>query len=90
MAVIVKTNDIVSKFKEYVDKAVKENEIITVSRPKNENVVIVSEKEFQENVKAKRNMEYLAMLKASDEQYRADKVVVKTLDALKEIEASME
>lgn len=36
-----------------------------ISRPKNENVVMLSEAEYNEMMKAKRNAEYLAMLDKS-------------------------
>ncbi len=40
-------------------------ETLIVSRPKNENIVMMSESEYNEIMKAKRNAEYLAMLDKS-------------------------
>ena len=57
------------------------------SRPKNENVVIVSEKEYNEMQKAKRNAEYLAMLDKSREQLEQGKTISFTLDELKDMES---
>lgn len=90
MSLTIKTNDIVTNFKTFADKAVKDKEIITVSRPKNENVVVISEKEFQEYARAKRNIEYMEKLKRSEDDYNAGRVVVKTLDELRAMEDSME
>ena len=57
----VKSMDVRENFKEWCNKVIG-GETLIVSRPKNENVVIVSEKEYNEMAKAKRNAEYLAML----------------------------
>ena len=46
------------------------------------NMVIISEYEYQELKKAKNNLEYLEMLKESDWQKRHGKVVVKTMEEL--------
>lgn len=53
----------------------------------NENVVIVSEKEYNEMQKAKRNAEYLAMLDRSREQLEQGRTISFTLDELKEMES---
>ena len=60
----VKSMDVRENFKEWCNKVIN-GETLIVSRPKNENVVIVSEKEYNEMVKAKRNAEYLAKLDKS-------------------------
>ena len=57
----VKSMDVRENFKEWCNKVIG-GETLIVSRPKNQNVVIVSEKEYNEMVKAKRNAEYLAKL----------------------------
>ncbi len=54
----VKSMEVRENFKEWCNKVI-DGETLIVSRPKNENVVIVSEKEYNEIVKAKRNAEYL-------------------------------
>ncbi|MDL2319431.1 type II toxin-antitoxin system Phd/YefM family antitoxin [Eubacteriales bacterium OttesenSCG-928-A19] len=89
MAMTVKTNDILTKFKEFADKAVKDKEVITISRPKNENVVMISESEFQEYARARRNAEYMRMLEQSNEEYREGRVIVKTMEELRAMEESM-
>ena len=39
--------------------------VLIISRPKNENVVMMSENEYNEIIKAKKNAEYLAILDKS-------------------------
>lgn len=54
----VKSMDVRENFEEWCNKVIG-GETLVVSRPKNENVVIVSEKEYNEMAKLKRNAEYL-------------------------------
>lgn len=75
----VKGMDVRNNFKEWCNKVVG-GETIVVSRPKNENVVIVSEQEYNELQKAKRNAEYLAKLNCSFEQLERGEVIVKIMD----------
>ena len=49
----------------------------------------MSETENDEVMREKANAEYLAKLKRSDEDYKAGRIVVKTLDELKAMEDSM-
>ena len=78
---VVKGMDVRNNFKEWCNKVVR-GETIVVSRPRNENVVIVSEKEYNELQKAKRNSEYLAMLDESYAQLERGEVVVKSMEEL--------
>ena len=57
----VKSMDVRDNFKEWCNKVIN-GETLIVSRPKNENVVIVSEEEYNNLLKAKRNEEYLKKL----------------------------
>ncbi len=57
-----------------------------VSRPKNENIVMMSEAEYNEIMKAKRNAEYLAMLDKSMAEAEAGGFITKTIDELGEYE----
>lgn len=77
----VKGMDVRNHFKEWCNKVVS-GETIIVSRPKNENVVIMSEQEYNELQKAKRNAEYLAMLDESYAQLERGEVVVKSIEDL--------
>ncbi|MCD8370809.1 MAG: type II toxin-antitoxin system Phd/YefM family antitoxin [Clostridiales bacterium] len=60
----VKSMDVRDNFKNLCDK-VFHGETLIISRPKNENIVMISENEYNEMRKAKNNAEYLAMLDKS-------------------------
>ncbi len=82
----VKSMDVRDNFKDWCNKVIN-GETLIVSRPKNENVVIVSEKEYNEMQTAKRNAEYLAMLDRSQEQLDQGKTISFTMDELKDMES---
>ncbi len=77
----VKSMDIRNNFKEWCNKVIN-GETIIISRPKNENVVILSEREYNEMLKAKRNAEYLAMLDKSIAEAEAGNFIAKNIDDL--------
>ena len=81
----VKSMDVRDNFKALCDKVFK-GEILIISRPKNENVVMLSEKEYNEMMKAKRNVEYLAMLDKSMQEAEAGGFIVKTMEELEKYE----
>lgn len=81
----VKSMDVRDNFKSLCDK-VYNGETLIVSRPKNENIVMLSEAEYNDIIKAKRNSEYLSMLDKSMEEARDGGFVVKTVEDLKEYE----
>ena len=60
----VNSMDVRDNFKAFCDKVFM-GETLIVSRPKNENIVMMSESEYNELMKAKKNAEYLAMLDKS-------------------------
>ena len=66
----VKSMDVRDNFKDWCNKVIN-GETLIVSRPRNENVVIVSEKEYHKMIKAKHNAEYTAELDKSQSQLRA-------------------
>lgn len=80
----VKSMDLRDNFKALCDK-VFGGETLIISRPKNENVVMISESEYNEMMKAKRNAEYLAMIDESIEQLKRGEVVVKTMKELEQM-----
>ena len=80
--IAVKSLDVRENFKEWCNKVIG-GETLIVSRPKNENVVIVSEKEYNEMAKAKRNEEYLKKLDHSFAQLEQGEVIHKSLDELR-------
>ena len=81
----VKSMDVRDNFKALCDK-VFNGETLIISRPKNENVVMQSESEYNEMVKAKRNAEYLAMLDKSMAEAEAGGFIVKTIEELEAYE----
>jgi len=78
---VVKSGNIRDNFKEWCEK-VSKGETIVISRPKNENVYMISEEEYNKLQKAKENEEYLAKLDRADNQIKNDQVVVKTMEEL--------
>lgn len=81
-----KSINIRDNFKEWCDKVIK-GETILVIRPKNENICMISEKEYNELQKAKRNAEYLEMLDRSRAQFESGETISFTLDELKAMES---
>ena len=77
----VKSMDVRENFKALCDR-VFHGETLIVSRPKNENVVIMSETEYNEIMRAKRNADYLAMLDKSMAEAEAGGFIVKNINEL--------
>ncbi|SDG27538.1 type II toxin-antitoxin system Phd/YefM family antitoxin [Marvinbryantia formatexigens] len=61
---VVKCVDVRDNFENLCDK-VFNGETLVISRPKNENVVMLSEREYNEMIKARRNEDYLSVLDKS-------------------------
>ena len=70
-----------SNIKKYFDLAFN-GETIVVSRKENKNVVVISEQEYNELQRAKRNAEYLAKLDRSFAQLKQGEVVIKSMEEL--------
>lgn len=81
----VKSMDVRDNFKTLCDK-VFNGETLIISRPKNENVVMLSETEYNEIMKAKRNAEYLAMIDKSMAEAENGGVITKTIGELEAYE----
>ena len=79
--IAAKPVDIRARLKDYMDMAFN-GEPVIVSRKQNHNVVIVSEKEYNDLQKAKRNAEYLEKLNRSFSQLESGDVVVKSMEEL--------
>ena len=77
----VKSMDVRENFKSLCDKVFR-GETLIISRPKNENIVMMSESEYNEIMKAKRNAEYLTMLDKSMAEAEAGGFIIKTVDEL--------
>ena len=81
----VKSMDVRDNFKSLCDKAYK-GETLIISRPKNENVVMLSEYEYNEMMKAKKNADYLAMIDKSMAESEAGGFIAKSIEELKAFE----
>ena len=84
--IATKPIDLRARLKEYFDIAFN-GEPVIVSRKNNENVVIISEREYNEMQKAKRNAAYLEQLDKSYEQLRQGKTISLSMEELKKMEA---
>lgn len=81
----VKSMDVRENFKKLCDQ-VFNGETLIISRPKNENVVMLSEREYNEMMKAKRNADYLTLLDKSISEAESGGFIVKTLEELEAYE----
>jgi antitoxin YefM len=63
-----------------VSELVSSGEVVLISRPHNENLVILSEREYNEMGKTLRNSMYLDKIDRSLQQLEQGRVVVKTID----------
>lgn len=79
--IATKQMDVRANIKKYFDLAFN-GEPVIVSRKENKNVVIISEAEYNELSKARKNAEYLEKLNRAEEQIRNGQVVTKTTDEL--------
>ena len=82
---IVKQMDIRDNIKKYFDIA-HEGEPIIVPRKNDKNVVIISENDYKEFEKYKRNAEYIAMLEKSMQQAREGGFIETTIKQLESFE----
>lgn len=76
--IAVKTCDARAYFKK-INDMVTAGEKVLISRPRNKNLVIIGEDEYNTLEKARRNAEYLAKINRSIQQFRDGHVVVKTM-----------
>lgn len=83
--IALKTVDIRSSFKKVSD-LVNSGEKVLIARPHNENLIVLSEKEYNELEKLRRNAEYTTMLDQSMKELAEGKVIKKTLADLESME----
>ena len=83
--IAIKTVDVRNDFKK-VSELVKSGEKVLIARPHNENLVILSEKEYNKLDKARRNEEYLDRIDKSLQNITEGKVVSFTIDELEALE----
>ena len=79
----VKSVNVRDNFKEWCDK-ISMGETVVISRPRNQNIYMINETEYNELQKAKRNAEYLAMLDKSEEQFQKGDTITFTVDTMME------
>ncbi len=83
---VVKQMDIRKNIKHYFDLAFN-GDTVFVPRKENKNVVVISQKEYEDLQKAKRNAEYLAMLDRGYADMAQGKGVTKTMEELEAMAA---
>lgn len=81
----VKSMDVRDNFKNFCEKVIN-GETLIISRPKNENVVMLSEAEYNKMMKAKRNADFLAMLDKSMAEAESGGFIPKTISELETFE----
>ena len=81
----VKSMDVRDNFKNFCEKVIN-GETLIISRPKNENVVMLSEAEYNKMMKAKRNADYLAMIDKSMAEAESGGFIPKTISELETFE----
>lgn len=84
--IATKQMDVRANIKKYFDMAF-DGEPVIVSRKENKNVVIISEAEYNELAKVKRNAEYLAKLDKSFKQFEEGKTISFSMEELREMES---
>ena len=79
--IALRTVDLRNDFKR-VSNLVNTGERVLIARPRNENLVIMSEKDYNDLEKAKHNAEYLQKINKAIQQVAEGRVVVKTMEEL--------
>ncbi len=82
--IALKTIDIRNDFKRVSD-LIHSGERVLISRPHNDNLVVLSEKDYNELEKSQRNAEYLGKIDRSLQQLNDGHIVVKTMDELEDM-----
>ncbi|MCL2045172.1 MAG: type II toxin-antitoxin system Phd/YefM family antitoxin [Oscillospiraceae bacterium] len=82
--IVLRTIDIRNEFKRVSD-LINSGEKVLIARPRNENLVVLSEKEYNELEKARQNAEYLMKIDEAIQQVSEGRVVVKTMEELEEM-----
>ena len=79
--IALKTVDVRNDFKK-VSEIVTSGEPVLIARPHNDNLVVLSEKVYNEMAKAQQNTEYLAKIEAALQELKSGKVIAKTMEEL--------
>lgn len=83
MTTAIKSSELKTNTKSVCDRAY-EGETLIISRPKDHNVVLISEQLYQELERCRRNAEYLSALDRGNREIAEGKLIYKTLDELEE------
>lgn len=75
-----------NNLKEYCDHATDNNETIVVTRKEEKNIIIMSLEKYNQMERAARNAEYLYKIDRSIEQFSQNRVVMKSMAELEEME----
>jgi len=84
--IAIKTANITQNFKEFADLVVG-GERVLVSRPRNENLVIITEREYNELERLRQNAQYLTKLDESLNQARKGEVTKYTKEQMRAMES---
>jgi len=82
--IALRTIDLRNDFKR-VSNLISAGEKVLIARPRNENLVVLSESEYNRLDKAQRNAEYLEKIDRAMERVYNGRVVVKTMEELEEM-----
>lgn len=82
--IALKTIDMRNDFKKVSD-LVNSGETVLIARPRNENLVVLSEKEYNELERTRRNAVYLDKIDKSMQQLTEGRIVSKTMEELEEM-----
>lgn len=81
-----KSVNVRDNFKEWCDK-ISMGETVVISRPRNENIYMINEAEYNALQKAKRNAEYLAKINESIDNHEKGDTISFTMDELRAMES---
>ena len=77
--IALRTIDVRNDFKR-VSEIVKGGEPVLITRPHNDNLVVLSERDYKELERMRRNIEYSAKLDASIQELSSGNVVLRSID----------
>jgi antitoxin YefM len=87
MSVIaIETADLTQNFKQIADRIFLHGEKVLIARPRNENLVVITEKEYNELEKARRNAEYLSRLDESIQSLERGEGIDITMEEMEAME----
>ena len=84
MTTAIRPTELKTNTKQICDRAYR-GETLIISRPHNENVVIISEELFQELEMLRKNTEYLHKLYRGNEDIKKNNLIPKSLEELEEL-----